>query len=300
MKNQCLILLTLLLLNLAGPFALAGAEAQFYIAPDGNDAWSGTLAAPNADKSDGPLATLDGARIKVREEIGRGLSHPVTVMIRGGEYPLNKTVVFTPEDSGSEQYPITYRAYPDEQPVFTGGKNLTGWKKVAQDSAGTSAAAQGRLWYCNIPSELQGKWQITSLYDNLKMLTRSRSGEFFVSKRHKQDRANAQPKDVGKILKFGDPSVTFDRTLCYENDDLKDWKNIRDRRFTLNEDGKLYAIPVTSDKERYSGKVTIDPAHEADRLRLQSALDEFQAIKSEISPESIGGKKPQTSEEKPD
>jgi hypothetical protein len=46
--------------------------------------------------------------------------------------------------------------------------------------------------------------------------------------------------------------------------------------------------------------VTTDPAHEADRRSLQSALDEFQAIKSEFSPESKGGKKPRTSEGKPD
>jgi hypothetical protein len=55
-NKQSLILLTLLSLNLVAQFALADSDAQFYIAPDGNDAWSGTLAAPNAGKSDGPLA----------------------------------------------------------------------------------------------------------------------------------------------------------------------------------------------------------------------------------------------------
>ena len=46
--------------------------------------------------------------------------------------------------------------------------------------------------------------------------------------------------------------------------------------------------------------VTNDPAHEADCRRLQSALNEFQAIKSEISPELKGGKKSKTSKGKPD
>ena len=59
---------------------------------------------------------------------------------------------------------------------------------------------------------------------------------------------------------------------------------VRESRFRLNQDGKLYDIPVTSDKERYSEKVSTDPVHETDRRRLQTALDEFQAIKSEISP----------------
>jgi arylsulfatase A-like enzyme len=66
---------------------------------------------------------------------------------------------------------------------------------------------------------------------------------------------------------------------------------VRESRFRLNQDGKLYDIPVTSDKERYSEKVTTDPAHETDLIRLQAALDQFLAIKSEISPELKGGKK---------
>jgi arylsulfatase A len=75
---------------------------------------------------------------------------------------------------------------------------------------------------------------------------------------------------------------------------------VRESRFRLNQDGKLYDIPVTSDKERYSEKVTTDPAHETDRRRLQTALDEFQAIKSEILPELKGGKKSKTSKGKPE
>jgi hypothetical protein len=210
------------------PSRTTAAEKTFYVAPDGNDSWSGGLQEPNADHSDGPLASLDAARLKVRDILAGGQESPITVLIRGGEYTLAKTVVFTHEDSGSEKHPITYRAYPDEQPVFTGGKKLTGWKQVTKDPEGTSAAARGKLWYCDIPLELRNKWQITSLYDNLRLLKRSRSGEFYVSESHKQDRANAQPKDVGRILNFGDPPVTFDRTITYENEDLKEWTNIRD------------------------------------------------------------------------
>ena len=41
-------------------------EATFYVAPDGNDAWSGTLPAPNAAHSDGPFATFEHARTQVQ------------------------------------------------------------------------------------------------------------------------------------------------------------------------------------------------------------------------------------------
>jgi arylsulfatase A len=73
---------------------------------------------------------------------------------------------------------------------------------------------------------------------------------------------------------------------------------VRESRFRLNQDGKLYDIPVSSDKERYSEKVSTDPAHEADRQRLQAALDEFLAIKSEIPAESEGKKRPKASKRK--
>lgn len=203
------------------------AEDMLYVAPGGNDAWSGTLAAPNAGKNDGPLATLDGARIKVREAIGRGLSHPVTVMIRGGEYPLNKTVVFTPEDSGSEQYPISYRAYPDEQPVFTGGKKLTGWKKAAQYPAGTSVAAKGKLWYCDIPADLKGKWHIKTLYDGLDMMPRSSSGHLELADYEVEHPLRGLTKVAQNFdldAKAENPKlVHVSREIHFQGNDLRDW-----------------------------------------------------------------------------
>ncbi len=38
----------------------------FYVAPDGNNAWIGTLPAPNAAHSDGPFATFERARAQVQ------------------------------------------------------------------------------------------------------------------------------------------------------------------------------------------------------------------------------------------
>ena len=53
-------LMAVLLLWLMCPVA-AAQDTAFYVAPNGNDAWSGRLAAPNADKTDGPFATLERA-----------------------------------------------------------------------------------------------------------------------------------------------------------------------------------------------------------------------------------------------
>ena len=102
------------------PFSAKDATADFYVAPNGNDAWSGTLASPNAAASDGPFATIERAQKAVRElkktvykpkkkPIDRrfigsphhfGGGRDILVLIRGGFYQLQKPLTFTPDDGG--------------------------------------------------------------------------------------------------------------------------------------------------------------------------------------------------------
>jgi hypothetical protein len=97
----------------------------FYIAPSGNDKWSGIIAEPNPENKDGPFATITHARDVVRNLAQNGdLAGPVTVYLRGGRYYINSPIIFTPEDSG----PVTYVAYPGENPVIDGSKLIKGWR----------------------------------------------------------------------------------------------------------------------------------------------------------------------------
>lgn len=66
---------------------------------------------------------------------------------------------------------------------------------------------------------------------------------------------------------------------------------VREKRFRLNQDGKLYDIPVTSDASRYSESVTTDPAHNSDRVRLQAILDDFMAIEPQYNKGSTDSRK---------
>jgi hypothetical protein len=73
-------------------FCAASAFAgDWYVATDGNDAWSGKLAAPNAERSDGPFATLTKARDAVRADTGTR-----TVHLREGLYALPQGLVSAP------------------------------------------------------------------------------------------------------------------------------------------------------------------------------------------------------------
>jgi len=100
---------------------------KLYVAKDGNNAWSGKLAAPNDAKTDGPFATIERARDEVRKRKAAGLPHGATVIVRGGIYPLDTPFVLEPQDSGTEKGPITYTAHAGEKVHLRGSVPVTGW-----------------------------------------------------------------------------------------------------------------------------------------------------------------------------
>ena len=70
------------------------------MATAGDDAWSGRLPAPNAQRTDGPFATLVRARDAIRETKAKeGLKDPVPVMVRGGKYFLEQSLLHKPPQS---------------------------------------------------------------------------------------------------------------------------------------------------------------------------------------------------------
>ena len=148
------------------PFSAEGTRPDFYVATDGDDSWSGGLPAPNADRSDGPLATIERAQEAVRRlkrevfspkkkdndrrYVGHsdtvyGSGKDILVSIRGGYYALVEPLQFGPEDGGERcetgkpsgawefnllrDHFVTYAAYPGEVPVIVGGKRIESWEE---------------------------------------------------------------------------------------------------------------------------------------------------------------------------
>lgn len=143
---------------LGAMLAVAGAQpkADFYVATNGNDSWSGKLPAPNRQRTDGPFATLKRAQQAVRElRRTQRLDRPVVVMVRKGTYILSEPLVFTAEDSGTAESPTVYAAYPREKPVISGGVVLKGWV-VTPD---------GR-WQLQLPEVQRGEWNFIQLWVN--------------------------------------------------------------------------------------------------------------------------------------
>ena len=108
--------------------AVAGAApVSLYVAPNGDDDWSGVR--PDVGDGDGPFATLGRAQAQVRKLSAEGrLSEGATVFVRGGVYELPETLTLGPEDSGTEQHPVVYREYRDEEPAVVGGREVSGFR----------------------------------------------------------------------------------------------------------------------------------------------------------------------------
>ena len=146
-----------------GTASVGERKADFYVATNGNDVWTGTLASPNDSQTDGPFATLTRARDAVRKIIASGLTRDVVVLVRGGVYELDEPFVLGPQDSGTPEHSVTYAAFPGEQPTISGGRAISGWKKDDQNK-----------WTVELSDVKSGEWWFRQLFADGKRLSRAR------------------------------------------------------------------------------------------------------------------------------
>jgi parallel beta-helix repeat protein len=140
----------LFVLSLAATIAVtlaataAAAPVTLHVSPRGNDRWSGTIAAPDAATTDGPFATLERARDELRKRRAAGsVADGATVLVHAGTYELERTFTLGPDDSGTTEAPVVYRAAPGEKAVIIGGRRITGFKPWKGSILRADVAAQG-------------------------------------------------------------------------------------------------------------------------------------------------------------
>lgn len=134
------------------------AQSRIYVAPTGNDAQAGTLAAP--------LATLE----KALEKVKSAPQNEVQILLRKGVYYLPQTLRIDPQRIGSKQLLIS--DYPNEQVELNGGRKLNlRWQKAGD-----------RIWTANVPGEpfeqlfINGKKQVLARYPNYDSTARVFNG----------------------------------------------------------------------------------------------------------------------------
>jgi len=211
-----------------------------FVSPQGDDAWSGTLPEPDGTGTDGPLLTMAGARDEIRELKGAGtIDGPVRVFMREGVYPIEEPVEFQPEDSGTEDAPISYERLPGERPVLSGGRVITG------------LAADAGLWVETLLEVIADGWTFSSIWANGERRTRAAApNEGFY---HTAGRID--PPNRGFLFHAGDLA---------EWDDLEDavvevyhsWATSLHRIETLDAENRIvtFTQPASWDFEYWGGE----------------------------------------------
>ncbi len=133
----------------------ASGPATFFVSREGNDAWSGRTAEPDANRTDGPFATLHAA-CRAARALGKGKAR--TIVVQAGEYYLDEPLVLTAEDSG-----LTIEAARGAEVRLYGGRRVSGWKR------------DGETFYAaELPGVAEGTWDFRALIVNGRYCPRAR------------------------------------------------------------------------------------------------------------------------------
>lgn len=136
--------------SLAG---LAGA-ADIHVAVNGQDSWSGHVAQPDSQGTDGPKATLAAALEATRRE-----GTPQRRIVLGpGRHYVSQTVVLDARDTG-----LAVEGAGAGKTIVYGGRQIRGWRKDGPE-----------LWVADVPEVQQGKWDFRALVVNDRLCPRAR------------------------------------------------------------------------------------------------------------------------------
>lgn len=163
--------------------------------------------------SDGSFTTLEQARDALRTMKANGeLRSPATVYLRGGTHARTTPFVLTPADSGTGENPITYKAYPGETPVISGGKRIT--------SAWAPVSAGSKIYVTTLPEVVAGSWYFNSLFVNGTRAVRART------------------PDVGSYFLVADTySSNLEKAFRFNGTDIKStWQNLPEAEVVINLD----------------------------------------------------------------
>jgi len=183
---------------------------ELYVSPNGDDRWSGRYPDPNTERTDGPFATIGGARDAIRNlKQEAKLPASITVWVRGGRYELGAPLLFGSEDSA----PVTYAAYPGEEPMLSGAQKIGGWREDTVNGV--------RVWVTEVPEVREGKRYFRSLFVNGRRAARPRlPKEGFY-------RVRDFPGSTSSEGPWGGLFVGGDTFQC-EPGHIKTWKNLTD------------------------------------------------------------------------
>ena len=119
------VLCAALLLTLSQGFALDNGALKIYVEKSGSDSGDGSKAHP--------YATVLRAQRAARE-LAKAAEADIEVVIGGGTYFQTETLSFNEQDSGKGELKVRYTAAEGEEPVISGGKQISGWREAGDGS----------------------------------------------------------------------------------------------------------------------------------------------------------------------
>ncbi|MEO7718774.1 MAG: right-handed parallel beta-helix repeat-containing protein [Capsulimonas sp.] len=144
MKLPVLLILALAALTTAAH----AAPLALYVSPKGSDAATGS--------SKSPMATLDGARARLRtlKTASKLPKEGVTVWLAEGDYPLRDTWKLGPEDDLSP-IPVTYAAAKGKTVRVTGGQSVANWTRVTDNAVldRIDPSARTHVWQSDLKAQ---------------------------------------------------------------------------------------------------------------------------------------------------
>ncbi len=155
MKKIAGLLLFIFLINLLPCVGMAQGITRVYVSPTGSDAGDGT--------EQNPFNSIDRAREYVRS-INDDMNSDIEVVLKEGQYFLEETLRFSPEDSGTNGYYVRYTALDGAEVTVSGGRRLS------------PEQSDNGLWVmdtADIP-------YVSELYVNDKKAKRSQSDEVII------------------------------------------------------------------------------------------------------------------------
>ncbi len=199
-------------LAVSGSATLARAEAVLFVSPQGNDAWSGHVAAPAADGADGPLASLHKAVESLRQQAA---GQPRRIVLQPGEYYLERPVELGPADAG-----LTIETAKDAEVVLYGGRQVSGWRRDGE-----------HLWAADLPEVKAGKWDFRMLAVADRLCPRARlpkEGSF----------SHVSSFNVPWMSTTGGgwqrkPTAEELTTMKYRPEDLGPWLDVKNAEITV-------------------------------------------------------------------
>ncbi len=140
--------------------------ASIFVAIDGNDCWSGQLSKPNAERTDGPFATLFVACQAARNI---GTKQPRKIIVQSGQYFFDKPLVLGSEDAG-----LTIESEPDAKVCLYGGRKII-WRKPSPSEGWQKEG--GNFYSVVLPDVKERKWDFRALVVNGRLCDRARLPE---------------------------------------------------------------------------------------------------------------------------